>query len=88
MAGQIIGNQMPSDAIRCHQSTCSTFEWPGIGTGCPEASNRPMRGPMMVAPAKAPIPPVICTTPEPAKSRKRKLASSFVQESQPEWDHT
>lgn len=31
---------------------------------------RPLRGPAMAAPTKAPTPPVMCTTPEPAKSMK------------------
>src|SRR5580765_3933309 len=42
--------------------------WPGNAFGDPFLLNLPMRGPMMIARARAVHPPVACTTPEPAKS--------------------
>jgi len=50
--------------------TWKGVDWPGIGTGWPASSKRPMRGPMKIAPQSAATPPVKCTTPEPAKSRQ------------------
>src|ERR1051325_10363866 len=41
---------------------------PGIVFADPSLLNLPMRGPITIAPARAMAPPIICTTPEPAKS--------------------
>ena len=51
----------------------STVEWPGMLLGLPFSSNRPIRGPRITAPTNAPVPPTMCTTPEPAKSFVRSL---------------
>ena len=40
------------------------------GTSFPSPSNRPKRGPKIMAPAKAAAPPAACTRVEPAKSEK------------------
>ena len=50
--------------------TWKGVDWPGIGTALPFSSKRPMRGLMMNAPQRAATPPVMWTTPEPAKSRQ------------------
>ena len=42
--------------------------WPGNARGLPLRSNLPMRGPSTMAPVRAAMPPMACTTPEPAKS--------------------
>ncbi len=42
--------------------------WPGRARGLPSLPNLPSRGPSTIAPASAAIPPMACTTPEPAKS--------------------
>ena len=42
--------------------------WPGMALAVPFLLKRPMRGPMTMAPASAVTPPIMCTTPEPAKS--------------------
>ena len=49
-------------------STTRAALWPGMAMGRPEASKRPVRGPTMAAPMRPAIPPVMWTTPEPAKS--------------------
>ncbi len=41
---------------------------PGIGRDFPSLEYLPMRGPSTIAPASAATPPVMCTTPDPAKS--------------------
>mmetsp|Transcript_2069 Transcript_2069/g.5209 ORF Transcript_2069/g.5209 Transcript_2069/m.5209 type:complete len:216 (+) Transcript_2069:617-1264(+) len=46
----------------------STELCPGMCTGLPSVSNRPIRGPRKAAPMSADTPPVMCTTPDPAKS--------------------
>src|SRR5262245_19757624 len=42
--------------------------WPGMVLGVPSLLYLPMRGPRTSAPAKAATPPIVCTTPDPAKS--------------------
>ena len=42
--------------------------WPGMAFGVPSLPNLPMRGPRMMARARAAAPPVAWTTPLPAKS--------------------
>ena len=49
-------------------STTIGMLWPGIGCGFPFLSYLPIRGPSTIAPASPMIPPIACTTPEPAKS--------------------
>ena len=48
-------------------STTIGMLWPGIACGFP-LTYLPMRGPMTMPPARAMMPPMACTTPEPAKS--------------------
>ena len=47
-----------------HQSIACSGELPTE----PSARNRPRRGPRIAQPTRAAVPPVKCTTPEPAKS--------------------
>src|SRR5262249_35476088 len=42
--------------------------WPGMVLALPSLLNLPIRGPNTIATARPTAPPVICTTPEPAKS--------------------
>lgn len=49
-------------------STTRVAEWPGMSTGLPLLSKRPMRGPTKMQPHMPLMPPTMCTTPEPAKS--------------------
>ena len=42
--------------------------WAASVRGLPSAPYLPMRGPSTRAPARAAAPPIMCTTPEPAKS--------------------
>jgi hypothetical protein len=49
-------------------SRVSEALWPGMSTGAPSASNRPMRGPSTQAAASEANPPTMCTGPSPAKS--------------------
>lgn len=44
-------------------STTSVALWPGMDTGFPAESNRPMRGPTSHAPISPVSPPTMCTTP-------------------------
>ena len=44
-----------------------------MATGVPSRSKRPARGPMISAPQKAAMPPVMCTTPyERVKARRER----------------
>ncbi len=53
---------------RMKQPTMAIGMWcAGIVCGLP-LMYLPMRGPMTIAPARAMMPPIACTTPEPAKS--------------------
>ena len=49
--------------------------WPGMSTGLPAASKRPMRGPRTRAAARLANPPTMCTGPSPAKSYTPLLKS-------------
>ena len=49
-------------------STAIGMSWAGIAFGEPSLLNLPMRGPRIIAPARAQTPPVMCTTLDPAKS--------------------
>mmetsp|Transcript_9779 Transcript_9779/g.21801 ORF Transcript_9779/g.21801 Transcript_9779/m.21801 type:complete len:200 (+) Transcript_9779:636-1235(+) len=75
-------------------STTRVAEWPGMSTGSPFESKRPMRGPTRIAPHMPEKPPTMCTTAEPAKSMKPQLSkgvpkvSSRQYPSQPGDDHT
>lgn len=65
----------------------------GVGVGTlPSASKRPMRGPITHAPARAARPPVIWTTPQPAKSitpvPSNLLSDGLIAEAQPVTLHT
>jgi len=61
--------------------TWSDADWPWNLAG---SSNRPMRGPRMAAATKAAMPPVMCTTPEPAKSiMPDSMASGLKAERKP-----
>mmetsp|Transcript_45008 Transcript_45008/g.115104 ORF Transcript_45008/g.115104 Transcript_45008/m.115104 type:complete len:202 (+) Transcript_45008:424-1029(+) len=51
-------------------STTSVAEWPGMSCTTPSLSKRPMRGPTRAAPMRPAKPPVMCTTPLPAKSNR------------------
>ena len=60
-----------------------------MATGVPSRSKRPARGPMISAPQKAAMPPVMCTTPEPPKSiAPRRTASGLKEEAHPSSSHT
>ena len=60
-----------------------------MATGVPSRSKRPARGPMISAPQKAAMPPVMCTTPEPAKSMHPwSIALELKAERKPEPSHT
>ena len=58
---------MPSEA--------SGREWAAMTLGLPSGPNLPIRGPSARVPMKAAQPPTACTTVEPAKSAKPRLAS-------------
>ena len=45
------------------------MSWPMIALAEPSRLNLPMRGPIIMATARAVIPPTACTTPDPAKSQ-------------------
>src|ERR1700676_1771179 len=49
--------------------TTSTMSWARMTCGLPSRENFPIRGPRIMAMAKALRPPTACTTPEPAKSQ-------------------
>ena len=57
----------PKARMKVPSATIGTL-WPGIACGLPCASYLPMRGPIIIAPASAIMPPIEWTTPEPAKS--------------------
>ena len=44
--------------------------WPRMARGLPFSSYLPMRGPRILAPTRAAVPPTMCTAVEPAKSWK------------------
>ena len=48
--------------------TTNEMLWAGMALDEPSLLNLPIRGPSIIAPASAAIPPVMCTTLEPAKS--------------------
>ncbi len=49
-------------------SSARIWLWPRIGLAEPSLLYLPMRGPRMMAPARAAQPPIEWTTPDPAKS--------------------
>ena len=69
-------------------STTSAALCPGMGTALPSGPKRPVRGPTMMAPISPATPPVMCTTPEPAKSITACLFSSPQADNQPLPSHT
>mmetsp|Transcript_5566 Transcript_5566/g.15761 ORF Transcript_5566/g.15761 Transcript_5566/m.15761 type:complete len:207 (-) Transcript_5566:404-1024(-) len=74
-------------------STTRGAECPGMSTALPSESKRPMRGPTSQAPMRPATPPVMCTTPLPAKSimptsSSGELLRVLKAPSQPSVDHT
>ena len=64
----------PIQRMNTPSVTISTLEG-GVGRALPSLRNLPSRGPMIMTPASAAQPPVLCTMVEPAKSTKPRSAS-------------
>src|SRR5271157_2424803 len=66
----------------------STISWASMTCGLPARENLPIRGPRIMAMAKALRPPTACTTPDPAKSQyplpSPKLAPRFASHPPPQ----
>src|ERR1700728_3163936 len=60
------------------------MSWPGIGPPPSRTNLRPRRGPRTMAPARAIMPPMVCTTVEPAKSWNAAGCRLFSQPSGPQ----
>src|ERR1700704_6383884 len=57
--------------------------WAGIGPPPSRLNVRPRRGPSAIAPASAIDPPTVCTTVEPAKSRKKSPPAKCLNQKPP-----